>query len=120
MPRLANNESKRQMRLNIIRHRQKLLKYLENINDTVLKPKIKLDPIDLEKLKIEQVSTLDATIKTELIDDTYDDDISVGSNENWNNDHQLAEDINENSRRKSRRIESVQHISKNKNKEDCK
>jgi len=37
------------MRLNIKRHRQKLLQYLENTNDTFLKPKIKLISNDLEK-----------------------------------------------------------------------
>ncbi|XP_060868134.1 uncharacterized protein LOC132943253 [Metopolophium dirhodum] len=44
-----SNDSKMQMRLNIKRHRQKLLQYLENTNDTVLKPKIKLVSNDIEK-----------------------------------------------------------------------
>ncbi|XP_001950163.2 uncharacterized protein LOC100162746 [Acyrthosiphon pisum] len=44
-----SNDSKMQMRLNIKRHRQKLLQYLENTNDTVIKPKIKLVSNDIEK-----------------------------------------------------------------------
>lgn len=121
MSRLSNEESKRLMRLNIIRHRQKLLKYLENINDTVLKPKIKLDPIDLEIIKIKHKPALEVTVKKELIEDKYNienDDISIGSNENWNNEP--TEEVDISSRRRSNRIKTVQHISKNKNKEDCK
>ncbi|XP_003243147.1 uncharacterized protein LOC100571318 [Acyrthosiphon pisum] len=49
MSKCLNNDSKIQMRLNIKRHRQKLLQYLENTNDTVLKPKIKLISNDIEK-----------------------------------------------------------------------
>ncbi|CAI6373234.1 unnamed protein product [Macrosiphum euphorbiae] len=40
------------MRLNIKQHRQKLLQYLENTNDTFLKPKIKLISNDIEKSNI--------------------------------------------------------------------
>jgi hypothetical protein len=47
-----NNDSKMQMRLNIKRHRQKLLQYLENTNDTILKPKIKLVSNNLEKFNL--------------------------------------------------------------------
>ncbi|XP_026819843.1 uncharacterized protein LOC113558550 isoform X2 [Rhopalosiphum maidis] len=45
-----NNDSKIQMRLNIQRHRQKLLQYLQNSNDTFLKPKIKLVSNSLERI----------------------------------------------------------------------
>jgi len=44
-----SNDSKMQLRLNIKQHRQKLLQYLENTNDTVLMPKIKLVSNDIEK-----------------------------------------------------------------------
>lgn len=40
MPRLSTNECKEQIRLNIIKHRQTILKYLENTNDEELKSKI--------------------------------------------------------------------------------
>jgi len=40
------------MRLNIKRHRQKLLQYLENSNDTIIKPKIKLVSNNLEKFNL--------------------------------------------------------------------
>ena len=49
MAKCLNNDSKIQMRLNIKRHRQKLLQYLENTDDTVLKPKIKSISKDIEK-----------------------------------------------------------------------
>ncbi|XP_060857642.1 uncharacterized protein LOC132935187 [Metopolophium dirhodum] len=49
MLKCLNDDSKIQMRLNIKQHRQKLLQYLENTNDTVLKPKIKLISNDIEK-----------------------------------------------------------------------
>jgi len=42
------------MRLNIKQHRQKLLKYLENTNDTVLRPKIKLVSNNIEKSNLNQ------------------------------------------------------------------
>jgi hypothetical protein len=44
-----NNHSKIRMRLNIQRHRQKLLQYLQNSGDTILKPKIKLVSNSLKK-----------------------------------------------------------------------
>lgn len=50
MSRWPDSEEKTEMRLNILRHRQKLLKLLEDVDDTVLKPKIKLDTSDLETL----------------------------------------------------------------------
>ncbi|KAL4152673.1 hypothetical protein QTP88_000506 [Uroleucon formosanum] len=52
MLKCLNNDSKIQMRLNIKRHRQKLLQCLENTNDTFLKPKIKLISNDLEKFNL--------------------------------------------------------------------
>ena len=49
-----DNDSKLQMRLNIQQHRQKLLKYLENTNDTILLPKIKSVLNNLEKHNVKQ------------------------------------------------------------------
>lgn len=95
-------DSKTQLRLNVLRHRQKLLKLLENIDDTTLKPRIKFDPTDFDKLlgkpikkepisndvkiKKEPISD-DVKIKKEPVDEPYNstDDISVGSSEGWNN-----------------------------------
>lgn len=125
-----NEDSKRQMRLNIIRHRQKLLKYLENINDTDLKPKIKLDLDDLEEFNLENnikaKRRSKIKVKEEFNEEQYDSSdelISVGSEE-WNASYQTSDEININSRRRSRRIEAVQHdgqkLWKNKTKEDCK
>lgn len=96
-----NVDSKTQLRLNVLRHRQKLLKLLENIDDTTLKPRIKFDPTDFDKLlgkpikkepilddvkiKKEPISD-DVKIKKEPVDEPYnsEDDISVGSSEGWN------------------------------------
>lgn len=125
-----NEDSKRQMRLNIIRHRQKLLKYLENINDTDLKPKIKLDFNDLEEFNLENnvkaKPKSKVKVKEELIEEQYDSSdelISVGSEE-WNVSYQSSNDTSINSRRKSRRIEAVQHdgqkLWRKTTKEDCK
>ncbi|XP_060851140.1 uncharacterized protein LOC132929653 [Rhopalosiphum padi] len=62
-----NNDSKMQMRLNIKRHRQKLLQYLENTNDTVLKPKIKLVSNNLEKFNSNHNVKPKIAFSTELL-----------------------------------------------------
>ena len=54
MSNCKNNDNKLQMRRNIQEHRQKLLNYLENTNDTVLKPKIKLVSNNLNKYNSKQ------------------------------------------------------------------
>jgi len=59
-----SSDSKMQLRLNIKRHRQKLLQYLENTNDTVLKPKIKLVSNDIEK------SNLNHNVKPKIASNT--------------------------------------------------
>jgi hypothetical protein len=81
------------MRLNIIRHRETLLKYLGNIDDTTLRNKInKLHPsnvIDsnlIEELK--QESPVKVEVKEEVIYEEQpkpksEDEISVGSNNEW-------------------------------------
>lgn len=113
-------EKKTEMRLNILRHRQKLLKLLEDVDDTVLKPKIKLDPSDLETLnsmsqpkpviqketkqeikKKEIIHDIKREIKQELLEedeirfsdlnsDSDNELISVGSNEEWNGSYQTC------------------------------
>lgn len=114
------------MRLNIIRHRQKIFKYLEDINDTKLKPKIIIDSLDMKCHKAEnEHSSKLVTVKKELIEDDYDsendflsgteyenenDEISVGSNEHCNDE--ITEEIG--CTRTSKRIGLV------KNKEECK
>lgn len=45
-----DNDNKIQMKQNIQLHRQKLLQFLEKINDTVIRPKIKLVSNDIEKI----------------------------------------------------------------------
>lgn len=123
----SNKERKRKMRLNIIRHRQQLLKYLENVNDTIIKPKIKLNSSDLEQLNsnvAEQRLVLPVKIKKEEpieTCDTSDELISVGSNEGWNDSGHLTSDQVD-PRRKSKRFDSINSLRKlsdNKNK-DCK
>lgn len=49
MLKCLNNEKKNQMRQNIKQHRQKLLQLLEDSDDTILKPKIKLISKSIEK-----------------------------------------------------------------------
>jgi hypothetical protein len=78
------------MRLNIIRHRETLLKYFRNIDDVNLRNKInKLHPINgidsnlIEELK--QVSPVKVEVEKEVIDEEQpksksEDDFSVGSN----------------------------------------
>jgi len=60
-----NNDSKIQLRQNIKQHRQKLLQYLENTDDTVLKPKIKLISNNIEKsnLKSKRKTRSSITVK---------------------------------------------------------
>jgi len=121
------------MRLNIIRHRQQLLKYLENVNDTVIKPKIKLNSSDLEHLNLsttdQQPVVLPINIKKEEeeeeepieICDTSDELISVGSNEGWNDSSRVTSDREDvDPRRKSKRFDSInglRKLSNNKNKD---
>jgi len=113
------------MRLNIIRHRQQLLKHLENINDTVLKPKIQLNSSDLERLNLNAVKQKPVLpTKEELIEicDTSDELISVGSNEEWKDGALTADKTDIDSRRKSKRLDLTNGIRKlcdNKN-NDCK
>lgn len=98
-------DSKTQMRLNVLRHRQKLLKLLENTDDMFLKPRIIFDPTDFDKLLSKSIKKEpltndikvkkepifnDVKIKKEPVDEPYEpydseDDISVGSSEGWNN-----------------------------------
>ncbi|XP_025424488.1 uncharacterized protein LOC112693580 isoform X2 [Sipha flava] len=93
MLKLSNIERRKLMRLNIIRHRETLLKYLGNIDDTTLRNKInKLHPsnvIDsnlIEELK--QESPVKVEVKEEVIYEEQpkpksEDEISVGSNNEW-------------------------------------
>ncbi|XP_025193394.1 uncharacterized protein LOC112593248 [Melanaphis sacchari] len=62
-----NDDSKLQMTLNIKLHRQKLLKYLENTNDTILKPKIKLVSNNLEKFNLNHNVKPKISPSTELL-----------------------------------------------------
>ncbi|XP_050062134.1 uncharacterized protein LOC114122077 [Aphis gossypii] len=62
-----NNDSKIQMRLNIQRHRQKLLQCLENSNDTFLKPKIKSVSNNLEKFTLNHNVEPKTAFSTELL-----------------------------------------------------
>ncbi|XP_050442575.1 uncharacterized protein LOC126846816 [Adelges cooleyi] len=67
--------TKRQMKLNILRHKQKLLQVLTEINDTVIAPNIKIDAKDLEQLDLsypkeikKEIKEETTTIKVECID----------------------------------------------------
>ncbi|XP_060846006.1 uncharacterized protein LOC132925648 [Rhopalosiphum padi] len=62
-----NNQSKIKMRLNIQRHRQKLLQYLQNSGDTILKPKIKLVSNSLEKIIFKHDVKPKIALSTELL-----------------------------------------------------
>ncbi|KAL4130633.1 hypothetical protein QTP88_008054 [Uroleucon formosanum] len=62
MLKCLSNDSKMQMRQNIKQHRQKLLQYLENTNDTVLMPRIKLVSNNLEKCNLnDNIKSKDAS-----------------------------------------------------------
>lgn len=106
-------DSKTQLRLNVLRHRQKLLKLLENTNDTTLKPRIKFDPTDFDKLlgkpiKKEPIAN-DIQIKKEPVDEPYSssDDISIGSNDGWNCTLPVVSEID--NRRRSTRLLSTSY-----------
>lgn len=123
MSQWPDDEDKTEMRLNILRHRQKLLKLLEDVDDTVLKPKIKLDPNDFETLNLlsQPKFEIKSEIKQELLDEGDDEIqfsdgnsnsdnelISVGSNEEWNGSYQTctSDEVElDNCRRRSRRLE---------------
>ncbi|XP_060845297.1 GATOR complex protein WDR24-like [Rhopalosiphum padi] len=62
-----NNQSKIKMRLNIQRHRQKLLQCLQNSGDTILKPKIKLVSNSLEKIIFKHNVKPKIALSTELL-----------------------------------------------------
>lgn len=120
-------DKKNQMRLNIIRHRQKLLQHLVRINDTDLKPKIKLETKDFEKFDLN--FTIDHTlglkvepeVKTEIkaeikIEETTDkelvsyDDISISSQEeNWIKNCLSSYETDSDSRRRSTRLKEAKH-----------
>jgi len=120
MSRFSNKERKRQMRLNIIRHRQQLLQHLENVNETNLKCQIKLNSSDIEKLNLNAIinkPVFPIQVKQELIEisDTSDELISVGSTEEWN------DSLDIDSKRKSKHLESTNALKKlYDSKNDCK
>lgn len=123
MPQQITDDRKKQMRQNIIKHRQTLFQYLESINDTVLKPKIKLNLSDSEKLNLntkskkkselknksetnlnnsKQIPRLEK-VKEESIDiysENSDDFLSVGSNEEWFSSYSTSDEIDVDSRRR--------------------
>ncbi|XP_050548832.1 uncharacterized protein LOC126910366 [Daktulosphaira vitifoliae] len=63
---LSCKETKRQMKLNILRHRQKLLQALAEINDTIIAPNIKIDPKDIKEFNL-NIPIIPTKIKQEKV-----------------------------------------------------
>lgn len=130
MLQLSDIERRKQMKLNIIRHREKLLKYLGNTNIPNLRNKInKLLPsnvIDSSLIdELKQESTVKVEVKNEVIDEEKQkcknkDDISIASNSECPS---ICESENETpvETRRSSRLglvkKDVHHSTRN---EDCK
>jgi len=124
MPQQITDDRKKQMRQNIIKHRQTLFQYLESINDTVLKPKIKLNSSNSEKLNLNTNSKKKPKLKNELetnlntsskqiprlgkfkeesielYSENSDDFLSVESNEEWFSSYSTSDEIDADSRRR--------------------
>lgn len=135
MPRLSTNECKEQMRLNIIKHRQTILKYLENTNDEVLKSKIVVNHYKYIKkcnLSIcEQKSKLDKVekkVNVESIDtpsENSDDYLSVGSYEKCESNYSTSDSLNSaKAKKKSKHLKLAKNKShktvNKKKKKNCK
>lgn len=133
MPRLSTNECKEQVRLNIIKHRQTILKYLESTTDDVLKSKIVVNHYKYIKkcnLNInKQKSKLDKVKKKVNIESTPSENsdgyISVGSYEECNSNCSTSDSLDyAKTWRKSKRLKLAKHNShkreNSKKKTNCK
>lgn len=130
---LSDSERKKKMRLNILRHREKLLKILVNSSETTIKSKIlKLynpnETIDLNEIdKVEEKPPLKVEVKQEVIDlenikcdNTDEDNVSVGSNSEWNTIRESENETLVGNRRSTRLKSVVKDVHHNTRNEDCK
>lgn len=128
-----DKEQKRQIRLSIIRHRKNILQHLNKINDTVLRPRIALEPKDIkfyesnvnnqlprlvvkekneEYKNKEDAEEYNSNDKFKEMSESSNDIISIGSHEFSNNDIQILKDSNvegNDSRRRSKRLKADKH-----------
>lgn len=129
---LSNSERKKKMKMNILRHRQKLLKYLQN--DLTLKTKIiNVDRNNVVDSNIFNEVKIELPLKVEVIQElipeeklkcgSTDNNASIGSNSEWLSICQNENETLLDTKRRSSRLELVKndvHHQHNTRNEDCK